>query len=156
MKPLSRRTWLVTTAGFIAYARSPQAAADQQRVSIAVPEFSGDSVSDDVSRRNLTEIVVADLKASSRLLLIESNVPVEENLDAVPQFDKWRAIDTAWLVTGRITRKPDQRIVVQFRLWDVATRQQLMGAQYGLQPEDWRHVPHAIAESIIERLVGRS
>jgi TolB protein len=57
-------------------------------------------------------------------------------------------------VTGRIARKPDQRIIVEFRLWDVPTGQQLVGAQYGIHVEDWQHIPHAIAEAILERLVG--
>jgi hypothetical protein len=32
----------------------------------------------------------------------------------------------------------------------------LIAAQYLLQLDDWRRVPHAIAEAILERLVGRT
>ena len=66
------------------------------------------------------------------------------------------AASTEYLVSGRIARMPDQRIKVDFRLWDVLTGRQLIGAQYGLQPEDWRRVRHVIAEAILGRLIGRS
>jgi Tol biopolymer transport system component len=59
------------------------------------------------------------------------------------------------LVIGRIMRKPEQRVFVEFRLWDLVSSQQLYGAQYLLQLDDWRRVPHAIAAAILERLVGR-
>jgi TolB protein len=156
MKPLTRRTLWVTIAGFVTCARSQQAAADQRRVSIAVPEFSGDSVSDDVSPRNITEIVVSDLKASGRFVFIEPDGSIEEKVGAAPQFKRWRDLNTEYLIIGRIARKPDQRVFVEFRLWDVVSGQHLVGVQYVLQSEDWRRVSHAIAEAVIERLIGRT
>lgn len=153
MKPVSRRTSMAMIAGFVTCARP---AAAQPRISIAVPDFTGDPVSDDVTPRSITEILISDLKASGRLALIESKGLVEDNIDVIPQFDQWRGIHAGNLVTGRIARKPNQRIIVEFRLWDVATGQQLIGAQYGLQSDDWRRVPHAIAENILERLIGQT
>jgi len=119
-----------------------------------VPDFSGSSASGEVNARDITEIITSDLKSSGRLVLIESNGLVEENLDAIPQFDKWRGINTDCLVTGRIARMPDQRVMVEFRLWDVVSGNQMIAAQYGLQLENWRRVPHAIAEAILKRLIG--
>jgi TolB protein len=159
--PITRRALLVMTTGFVGYARSPPAAAaserdntNRPRISIAVPEFSGDSVSDEVSPRDITEIVVSDLKASGRFVLVEPNGSIEEKVDAVPQFTRWRDLNTECLVIGRIARRPDQHIFVEFRLWNVVSGQQLVGAQYGLQPEDWRRVPHAVVQAILERLTG--
>ncbi len=149
----SRRTWMAMMAGLVACVRP---AAGQRRVSIAVTEFSGDPVSDEVSPRSITEIIISDLKASGRLALIEPHGLVEDNIDSIPQFDKWRSINADGLVTGCITPKPDQHILVQFRLWDVAIGQQLAGAQYGLPLQDWQRVPHVIADAILDRLVGRT
>jgi TolB protein len=98
--------------------------------------------------------VVSDLKASSRFVFVEPDGSIEEKVDAVPQFNRWRALNTECLVIGRIARRPDQRVFAEFRLWDVASGRQLYGAQYGLQPEGWRRVPHAIAQDILKRLVG--
>ena len=33
-------------------------------------------------------------------------------------------------------------------------KSQMIAAQYGLQLENWRRVPHAIAEAILKRLIG--
>jgi TolB protein len=161
MNPVTRRTSFAIITGLIAGAGLPRAATandanNQRGISIAVPEFLNSSGADDISPREITEIIVADLKASGRLALIEPHDLAEENVNTVPQFDRWRGINVDSLVIGRITRKPDQRLFVEFRLWDIASRQQLYGAQYLLQSDDWRRVPHAIAEAILERLVGRS
>jgi TolB protein len=158
IKPMTRRTWLAIATGLMTCIRLPQATAQsgtdgQRPISISVPDFSGDPASG-VSPRNVTELITSDLKASDRLMLIEPNGLVEENLNAIPHFDKWRGIHTDHVVTGRITRAPDQRVKVEFRLWDVVSSKQLVGAQYMLQPEDWRGVAHAIAEAVIQRLVG--
>jgi Tol biopolymer transport system component len=159
--PVTRRTSLAIMTGLVACAGLPRAATandgnNQHRISIAVPDFSNGSGADDISPRDITEIIISDLRASGRLALIESNGLVEENINTVPQFDKWRGINAQCLVTGRIVRKPDQRIFVEFRLWDLLSGHQLYGAQYLLQSDNWRRVPHAIAEAILERLVGRT
>ena len=162
MKPVTRRASLAMLTGFVTLARSPYAAAEDERdkhpqpISIAVPDFSGDPVSDEASARDLTEIIIADLKASGRFVLVEPDRSVDENLDPIPQFGRWRGLHAESLVIGRIARQEDRRVKVEFRLWDVATGHQLVGAQYWLQPEDWRRVPHVIAEAILGRLIGRS
>jgi hypothetical protein len=76
-------------AGFVTCTWSPLAAA-QPRISIAVPEFTGDRVSDELTPHSITEIIISDLKASGRLALIEPDGLVEEAIDAIPQFDHWR------------------------------------------------------------------
>jgi TolB protein len=161
MNPVTRRTSVAILAGLAACATFPLAAtaednSNQRRVSIAVPEFSDISPPGDVNAREITEIVVSDLKASGQLALVEPHELVEDKIDAVPHFDRWRSINAQTLAAGRIVRKPDQRIFVEFRLWDVATGRQLIGAQYVLQADDWHRIPHAIAEAILDRLVGRS
>ena len=83
-------------------------------------------------------------------------MPIEENLDAVPQFDKWRSINAELLVTGRVTTTPDQRFKAEFRLWDVISGKITIAQQYWLRPDDSRRVPHLVAEAIFERVTGQS
>ena len=44
----------------------------------------------------------------------------------------------------------------EFRLWDVASAEQLTGAQYFTGPDIWRRVAHIISDAIYQRLTGES
>jgi TolB protein len=157
IKPITRRALLLITIGLVTDAGLRPAAAEDEankanprRLSIAGPEASDDPTPDAPSWRNIAAIVTAQLKASGRFALIEPDAPIEGNIYTVPAFDKWRSIDTEWLLTGRVTQ-PNGRLKVEFRLWNVITGQQLRGEQYFLQPEQWRDVPQIVADAILKR-----
>ena len=63
-------------------------------------------------------------------------------------------INAQGLVVGRVTRQPDGRLKVEFRLWDVFAGQQLAGSQFFTQPDNWRRIAHIISDAIYERLTG--
>ncbi len=164
VKSITRRTLLVIITGLatstrlrLATAQSGAANGNQSPFSIAVPNFSNDS-SGGASGRNLTPAIISDLRASGRFAPIAPGKSVEEktDIDAVPQFDKWRSINVEWLVTGRVTSEPNQRIKVQFFLWNVMKGEQVLGQQYWLKLDDWDRVPHLIADAIFERLTGEN
>jgi TolB protein len=58
------------------------------------------------------------------------------------------------LVTGRVTRRPDGRLYVAFRLWDVFDGTQLTGQQYFSTPENLRRIANIISDAIYERVTG--
>jgi len=127
-----------------------------QPLPIALPDFVGGSAADSEVARNVSQVISANLKRSGLFAPIDPAAFIEKitNIDAVPRFPDWRAINAQGLVTGRVTRQPDGRLKAEFRLWDVFAGQQLTGQQYFTTPENWRRIAHLVSDSIYERLTG--
>lgn len=118
---------------------------------IAIPAFTGDEAGADIAG-----VVSADLKRSGLFNVLDPASFLERNVNpaAAPTFTNWSAINAQALVTGGISRAPDGRLQVDFRLWDVFAGQQLTGQQFFTTRENWRRVAHIIADAIYERLTG--
>jgi TolB protein len=127
-----------------------------QPVPIALPDFLGGAAGDAEVARNVTSVITADLRRSGLFAPIDPAAFIEKvvNLDALPRFPDWSAINAQALVTGRLTRQSDGRLKAEFRLWDVYAGQQLIGQQYFTTPDNWRRVAHIISDAVYERLTG--
>ena len=127
-----------------------------QPVPIALPDFIGGAPPDVETARGISQVITSNLKRSGLFAPIDPAAFIERiaNIDAVPRFDDWRAINAQGLVTGRLVRQGDGRLRAEFRLWDVFAGQQLMGQQYFTTPDNWRRIAHIISDAIYERLTG--
>ena len=123
---------------------------------IAIPNFVGGTPSDNEVGAGVAKVITNNLKRSGLFAPIDQAAYIEKitNIDVPPQFDNWKTINAQALVTGRMTRQGDGRLKAEFRLWDVATGQQLAGQQYFTSPEYWRRIAHIISDQIYERLTG--
>jgi TolB protein len=123
---------------------------DVQPLPIAVPAFGGGQVGADIS-----QVIGANLQRSGLFRALDPSTFVEKDLSAAvqPNFASWKQINAQALVNGQVTVQ-DGRLVVDFRLWDVFSQQQLLGLQFTASPENWRRVAHKISDQIYERLTG--
>jgi TolB protein len=123
---------------------------------IAIPNFVAGSPSDGEVGVGVAQVITNNLKRSGLFAPIDQAAYIEKitNIDVPPQFANWKTINAQALVTGRMTRQGDGRLKAEFRLWDVATGQQLAGQQYFTSPEYWRRIAHIISDQIYERLTG--
>ncbi len=121
-----------------------------QPMPIAIADFLGGAPSDTDIAHTVSQIIVANLKRSGLFAPIDSAAFIEKiaNVDAVPRFADWRAINAQALATGRVVRQADGR------LWDVLAGQQIAGQQYFTTPDNWRRIGHIISDAIYERLTG--
>ena len=96
------------------------------------PNFVGGTPSDGDVGVGVTQVITNNLKRSGLFAPIDQAAYIDKvvNIDAAPQFHNWKTINAQALVTGRMTRQGDGRLKAEFRLWDVATGQQLTGQQY--------------------------
>jgi TolB protein len=121
---------------------------------IAIPNFAAGAPSDGEVGAGVAQVITNNLKRSGLFAPIDPAAFIEKitNVDVVPQFANWKTVNAWVLVTGCMTRQGDGRLKTEFRLWDVATGQQLAGQRYFASPEDWRRIGHMISDQIYERL----
>jgi len=164
--PLSRRELLIGGTGATAGLLLPSLAGAQTKLvipegnvaplPIAIPNFVPGSPSDGQVGADVAGVITNNLKRSGLFAPIDQAAFIERisNIDVAPQFQNWKAINAQALVTGRITRQSDGRLKAEFRLWDIASGQQLSGQQYITAPEYWRRIAHIISDQIYQRLTG--
>jgi TolB protein len=164
--PLNRRELLIGGASATAGLMLPSLAGAQTKLvipegnvaplPIAIPNFVPGSPSDGQVGADVAGVITNNLKRSGLFAPIDQAAFIERisNIDVAPQFQNWKAINAQALVTGRITRQSDGRLKAEFRLWDIASGQQLSGQQYITAPEYWRRIAHIISDQIYQRLTG--
>ena len=161
---LTRRRFMVATGSALAALGAAPALAQRIRVDpnefqplpIAIPNFVPGSPADAQVGADVAGVITNNLKRSGLFAPIDQAAFIERitNIDVAPQFQNWKTINAQALVTGRMTRQGDGRLKAEFRLWDVASGQQLTGAQYFTAPEYWRRIAHIISDQIYEKLTG--
>ena len=72
-----------------------------------------------------------------------------------PRFEDWRLIKAQALVTGKILIK-NNRLKVEFRLWDLTASKEMIALAFTTTPSHWRRVAHIISDKIYERLTGEN
>ena len=70
-----------------------------------------------------------------------------------PRFEDWRLIKAQALVTGKLLIK-NEKLKVEFRLWDLTAAQEMTALAFTTTPSNWRRVAHIISDKIYERLTG--
>ena len=70
-----------------------------------------------------------------------------------PRFEDWALIKAQALITGQVIHE-DDKLRVEFRLWDVLAAKEMMALAFTTVPNNWRRVGHIISDKIYERLTG--
>ena len=77
--------------------------------------------------------------------------PVIANLKT--RFEDWNLIKAQALITGKVNFI-DEKLRVEFRLWDVLAGKEMMALAFTTVPNNWRRVGHIISDKVYERLTG--
>ena len=70
-----------------------------------------------------------------------------------PRFEDWNLIKAQALITGKVNYV-DDKLRVEFRLWDVLAAKEMMALAFTTVPNNWRRVGHIISDKVYERLTG--
>tara|TARA_B100000989_G_scaffold298386_1_gene287437 strand:- start:1391 stop:2740 length:1350 start_codon:yes stop_codon:yes gene_type:complete len=70
-----------------------------------------------------------------------------------PRFEDWSLIKAQALITGEV-KYDNEKLRVEFRLWDILAGKEMMALAFTTVPENWRRVGHIITDKVYERLTG--
>ena len=70
-----------------------------------------------------------------------------------PRFEDWKLIKAQALITGKVNLI-DEKLRVEFRLWDILAGREMMALAFTTVPTNWRRVGHIISDKVYERLTG--
>ena len=70
-----------------------------------------------------------------------------------PRFEDWALIKSQALITGKVSLI-DEKLKVEFRLWDVLAGREMVALAFTTVPSNWRRVGHMITDKVYERLTG--
>ncbi len=123
---------------------------------------------DENSKKNFKEILKKDDIGSEISIVVQNNLKKTGlfnplNKDAFlqksdiahlkPRFEDWALIKAQALITGKVTFV-DEKLRVEFRLWDVLAGKEMMALAFTTVPNNWRRVGHIITDKVYERLTG--
>jgi TolB protein len=129
------------------------AGANFKPVTIAVTPFAGEEGADKIGT-----VISNDFARSIFLLPVNASSFPEtiSNPDAPPNMDAWKTVNAQFVLTGRVLRPDSGHVGAQFRLWDVATGEQVAEEhkQYTSDVANARRVGHMIADAVFSRVTG--
>ena len=117
-------------------------------VTIAVTPMVGDSA-------RIGAVIANDMARSIFLSPLNPSTFPEKpgNPDATPNLDAWRTINAQFVLTGRVDNGGG-RLTARFRLWDVATGEQIAGEQFSGDAASARRIAHMISDKVFTRVTG--
>ena len=123
---------------------------------------------DDISKKKFNNILKKEDIGSEISIIVENNLRTSGlfnplNKDAFlqapdianlkPRFEDWNLIKAQALITGKV-KYIDDKLRVEFRLWDVLAAKEMMALAFTTVPSNWRRVGHIISDKVYERLTG--
>jgi TolB protein len=123
---------------------------------------------DEQSRKEFKKIIKKENIGSEISVIVENNLKTSGlfnplNKDAFlqapeianlkPRFEDWSLIKAQALITGKVTFI-NEKLRVEFRLWDVLAAKEIMALAFTTVPNNWRRVGHIISDKVYERLTG--
>ena len=103
----------------------------------------------------ISKIIEVNLKTSGLFnpLNKDAFLQAPDIANLKPRFEDWNLIKAQALITGKVSYV-DDKLRVEFRLWDVLAGKEMMALAFTTVPNNWRRVGHIITDKVYERLTG--
>ena len=104
---------------------------------------------------DVAEIVKADLLRSGRFEPIDEDSMLQKPTDGADvDFQDWSFVDVEAVVVGKVIQTGENAYTLQFQLFDVFGRRQLVGYRMPASRGTMRGAAHRVADMIYEKLTG--
>lgn len=104
---------------------------------------------------DVTAVIAADLERSGRFAALGEDRMLQKPTRGVDvDFDDWSILGIEAVVVGSVVRTGENRYTLQFQLFDVFGREQLVGYRMPASAGTLRHAAHRAADMIFEELTG--
>ncbi len=123
---------------------------DNETIEALKKEINVDEIGNEISL-----VIESNLKATGLFNPLEKKAFLQKPDVAhlKPRFEDWSLIKAQALITGKVEFK-DDRVRVEFRLWDVLAGREMLALAFTTVPNNWRRIGHIISDKIYERLTG--
>ena len=122
-------------------------------IPIAVVPFS--SAQESAASFDVADLVGDDLLRSGRFNPMDRKDMIEQpHNGAEIAFDDWRRLNSDYMVVGQLSALGPDRFNIVFELYNVLTRQRLLGYQISTNRAGLRLASHQVADMIFEKILG--
>jgi TolB protein len=117
-----------------------------------VPFLSADSAD---ASLDVATVVSSDLARSGRFKTMDRKDMVEQpHVGTGIGFDDWRRLGNDYIVVGQMLPQAPDRYTINFELYNVLTRQRLIGYQISANRAGLRLASHQIADMVFDKILG--
>jgi TolB protein len=104
---------------------------------------------------DVAQVVSDDLARSGRFKCMDRKDMIEQpHVGANIAFDDWRRLNNDYMVVGQVQPLGAERYNIAFELYNVLTRQRLLGYQINANKAGLRLASHQVADMIFEKILG--
>ena len=124
---------------------------------VAISDFYSNKNSEIKIGKNISMVISDNLERSGLFSPINKKAFIQnpESLSVQPRFEDWKIIKAQHLISGKISKK-ENKISVEFRLYDVFSQKELLAKKYETSEKNWRRVSHIISDAVFSRITGDS
>ena len=123
---------------------------------IAIADFTNQNGQSSEIGRLISNIITNNLESSGQFKALETAafIAPPTNPSVRPNFLDWTPFGIKALVTGSVVEKENNKIEVEFRLWDIIAETDMVGLRLTVDKNSFRRVAHIISDETYERLTG--
>jgi TolB protein len=104
---------------------------------------------------DVAQLVSSDLARSGRFKPTDRKDMLEQpHTGAGISFDDWRRLSNDYIVVGQVQSSAPDRYEITFELYNVLTRQRLLGYQMTANKPGLRVASHQVADMVFEKILG--